>query len=168
MIICQTTLINAANQKIGFWESSLKRKQSEADELCAKSRRALFNKKKMEEQLKNLDIEIEAIGIELQRKKLFVKTLNTEIFVEGNRMVEIIRGIENSLAPVVKVFHDMWNTMSSVLQVSSAEQLSNPGWVAGALDLTGNIQKFQEIQKDSEDFIQHSLVSVEKLRSNDK
>ncbi|GEM_PF-4925023 len=180
----ETQLVNQANQSIGLLGSKIDQLKKQAAEaykqwtgqtmpesvwsepiksIGDKEQRGLTmpwdqkkeNARKKYEQLRQ---EIDAAQAELQQKSIFTNDLK-DFFINGNRVVAAVLGINNNIKNIGKVFGDTSDRLTDVCNLSSEEQLSNYLWVARTLEIPKALEVWKGIKDAAQNFVQNSLVS---------
>lgn len=155
----QTALFNEANQTIGYLEEKTRQAQKRAEEAKRKAK-AWYARKTRREQYEGLLKEIEAKRAEIERKRLFVHELDG-FSVAADRVVPAVKRIDNKLKGIEKLFADLEVNAASVCKLATGEQLSDRNWVARALSLSDEMEKWDAIENAAHDSVQQAMVSFD-------
>jgi len=155
----QTTLLNQANETIGYLEEKTRQAQKRADE-AEKKAKGWYGRKKRRKQYESFLKEIGANRAETEHKRLFVEDLDG-FFVAADRVVPAVKRIDNKLKGIEKLFADLEDHVASVCKLATGKQLSDRNWVARALSLSDEVDKWDAIENAAHDSVQQAMVSLD-------
>jgi hypothetical protein len=153
----ESEVLNQANRAIGGLQSDMRKLQKQAEEEKEKAK-GWFGADKAKEQYESLTKQIAECAAEIGRKQQLDSDMG-DFFNSANRVAPALSNIGESLRKLAKVFTDTADRIGATCKAASPEQLGDSAWLAGALGVSTEIDRWKTLQTAADNFVQGAFIS---------
>jgi hypothetical protein len=154
-----TRILNAANQALGALQARMQRLTADEREAREKWDGAILRKGAAEQAYREAKQAREDAEAAIARKQALADDMNG-FFTAGNAMVVASRETQYAIEAIGNAFGDARDTLMNVSTAASAEQLGDPAWLARAIDLPTEIERWRTLAADAGQFVQSALIDA--------